>query len=138
MQNAKARRQPTVAGARLPLGHPADETPGASVGGDGLQSLRGWQEGRMDAIESYCRRDVALLHDLGATAETHGHLRLRTRAGERVRLPAPRKRAEPLEEAREGARACSVPPRRGGRRPTPSSYAVELPPWQIQSGSPSP
>ena len=31
---------------------------------DGLQSLRWWQEGRVDEIERYCRADVAILRDL--------------------------------------------------------------------------
>jgi DEAD/DEAH box helicase domain-containing protein len=87
-------------GFRLPLGHVAEETLGAEKSADGLQSLAWWREGRVDEIERYCRQDVALLRDLLAHAEAHGHLHFRTRSGERVRLPAPWSVPHLVEEAR--------------------------------------
>jgi hypothetical protein len=61
----------------------------------------------VEEIEKYCRDDVALLRDLMAHAEQHGHLRFRTRNGERVRLPAPWRIPDLIEDirARRGAAA---------------------------------
>jgi len=87
-------------GFRLPLGHLAEETLGARKSADGLQSLEWWRQGRVDRVEAYCRRDVELMRDLLRHAEVHGHLFFRTRAGERVRLPAPWKLPELIEQAR--------------------------------------
>jgi DEAD/DEAH box helicase domain-containing protein len=87
-------------GFRLPLSHLGEETLGVGKSADGLQSLRWWKEGRIEEIEKYCRDDVALMRDLMAHAEQHGHLRFRTRNGERVRLPAPWRIPELLEEIR--------------------------------------
>ena len=89
-------------GFRLSLGHLAQETLGVAKSGDGLQSLRWWREGRVEEVERYCRQDVALLRDLLAHAEAHGHLIFRTRSGERVRLPAPWRLPELVEAARAG------------------------------------
>ncbi|MGH0035268.1 MAG: DEAD/DEAH box helicase [Myxococcota bacterium] len=101
-------------GFRLKLDHVAAETLGARKSADGLQSLRWWKEGRVDEIERYCRQDVALLRDLVAHAETHGHLMFRTRAGERVRLPAPWKLADLVEGVRAHQTRLGEPGR--GRR----------------------
>ena len=76
-------------GFRLPLGHLAEENLGVAKGADGLQSLAWWKEGRIDEIESYCRRDVELLRDLFERAIQQGHLLFRTRDGARVRIPTP-------------------------------------------------
>jgi len=87
-------------GFRLPLGHLAEENLGAAKSGDGLQALAWWKEGRLDLIEDYCRRDVALLRDLFERALTRGHLLFRTRDGQRVRIPTPWSLSELLERAR--------------------------------------
>ena len=76
-------------GFRLPLGHLAEENLGVAKGADGLQSLAWWKEGRIDEIETYCRRDVELVRDLFEHAIEHGHLLFRTRDGARVRIPTP-------------------------------------------------
>ena len=78
----------------------SEETLGRAKTGDGLQSLRWWQEGRVDEIEAYCRADVALLRDLFRHAAQHAHLLFRTKAGERVRLPLRIDVAELIEAAR--------------------------------------
>jgi DEAD/DEAH box helicase domain-containing protein len=87
-------------GFRLPLGHLAEENLGVPKGGDGLQSLQWWREGRIPEIEEYCRRDVALLRDLFDRALAQGHLLFRTRDGERVRIPTPWRLPDLLERAR--------------------------------------
>ncbi|NQZ97278.1 MAG: DEAD/DEAH box helicase [Myxococcales bacterium] len=92
-------------GFRLPLGHLAEETLGVPKSADGLQSLEWWKQGRIDEIEAYCRSDVALLRDLLEFAETNGHLRFRTKNGERVRLPAVWSTPELVEQARARSEA---------------------------------
>jgi DEAD/DEAH box helicase domain-containing protein len=116
-------------GFRLPLAHLGEETLGHGKSADGLQSLEWWKQGRVDLIESYCRDDVALLRDLLGFAETHGHLRFRTRNGERVRLPAPWKIPELLEEVRAGRGPSSMDRRKAPRRkaePKRTGYAGPL------------
>jgi len=92
-------------GFRLPLGHLAEENLGVPKGGDGLQSLRWWREGRIAEIEAYCRQDVTLLRDLFERALARGHLLFRTRDGERVRIPTPWQLPALLERARARAEA---------------------------------
>lgn len=92
-------------GFRLPLGHLAEENLGVPKGGDGLQSLQWWREGRIAEIEEYCRRDVTLLRDLFVRASERGHLLFRTRDGERVRIPTPWRIPDLLERARVRAEA---------------------------------
>jgi DEAD/DEAH box helicase domain-containing protein len=111
-------------GFRLALGHLGEETLGVPKTADGLQSLRWWQEGRIDEIERYCQADVALLRDLFEHARQQGHLLFRTRRGERVRLPLRLSLEELLERARSGTPAASAPrpseERRAPRDPGPS------------------
>jgi DEAD/DEAH box helicase domain-containing protein len=92
-------------GFRLRLGHLAEENLGAAKSADGLQALAWWREGRLDLLEEYCRRDVALLRDLFERALAQGHLLFRTRDGERVRLPTPWTVEALLERARARPRA---------------------------------
>jgi DEAD/DEAH box helicase domain-containing protein len=89
-------------GFRVSLGHLASETLGESKSADGLQALAWWREGRRDAVEEYCRRDVALLRDLFAHALSEGHLMMRTKGGERVRVPTRWSLPELIEHARAG------------------------------------
>jgi len=106
-------------GYRLALGHLAEETLGASKGGDGLQSLVWWKEGRVDEIERYCRQDVSLLVDLLRHASEHGHLCFRTKRGDRVRLPAAWQIPELVERAHaRPAAAASQTDRRRPRSPS--------------------
>jgi DEAD/DEAH box helicase domain-containing protein len=108
-------------GFRLPLSHLGEETLGVGKSADGLQSLQWWKEGRVEEIEKYCRDDVALLRDLMAHAEQHGYLRFRTRNGERVRLPAPWRIADLIED---------IQARRGEAEPAHTRYARGAPPRQ--------
>lgn len=68
-----ARRLPTLdllddlhgrIGFRVGLAHLCQETLGVGKSADGLQSLAWVREGRLDLVESYCRRDVEILRDL--------------------------------------------------------------------------
>jgi DEAD/DEAH box helicase domain-containing protein len=97
-------------GFRVSLGHLGEETLGEPKSADGLQALQWWKEGRLEEIERYCRKDVALVRDLFEHARCHGHLLFRTRRGERVRVPlrvAPR---ELVDRARAGRRETAAPP----------------------------
>jgi DEAD/DEAH box helicase domain-containing protein len=94
-------------GFRLALGHLGEETLGEPKSADGLQALQWWKEGRIAEIESYCRKDVALLRDLFEHAREHGHLIFRTKRGERVRVPMPLV----VDELIEGATRGSLHPR---------------------------
>jgi DEAD/DEAH box helicase domain-containing protein len=87
-------------GFRLSLAHLGEETLGESKSADGLQALEWWKEGRIDEIEEYCRRDVALLRDLFHHAHEHGHLLFRSRRGGRVRVPLRFSVDELVERAR--------------------------------------
>jgi DEAD/DEAH box helicase domain-containing protein len=87
-------------GFRVSLAHLGEETLGESKSADGLQALAWWREGRVDEIEKYCRRDVALLRDLFDHAREHGHLLFRSRRGDRVRVPLQFSVDELIERAR--------------------------------------
>jgi len=90
-------------GFRLSLAHLGEETLGESKSADGLQALKWWKQGRIDEIEEYCRRDVALLRDLFHHAHEHGHLLFRSRRGGRVRVPLSFSVDELVERARAAA-----------------------------------
>jgi DEAD/DEAH box helicase domain-containing protein len=75
-------------GHRVSLAHLAESTLGASKDGDGLQSIEWFRRGDIERVETYCRRDVELVRDLLAFAAREGHLRIRTRDGTLVRVPA--------------------------------------------------
>jgi DEAD/DEAH box helicase domain-containing protein len=89
-------------GFRVSLAHLGEETLGESKSADGLQALQWWKEGRVEEIEKYCRRDVALLRDLFEHAREHGHLLFRSRHGGKVRIPMQLSVDELLEKARAG------------------------------------
>ncbi len=74
-------------GFRLSLNHLATETLGVEKSADGLQSLEWFKQGRMDLIESYCRKDVEILRDLYLFGRRMGHLHYRDRDNRKVKLP---------------------------------------------------
>ncbi len=92
-------------GYRLSLDHLATHTLGRGKSGDGLQSLVWWKEGRIDLIESYCRKDVEIVRDLLEFAAREGHVLFQRKTGELVRLPVE------WDEAAILARASAEPPR---------------------------
>jgi DEAD/DEAH box helicase domain-containing protein len=74
-------------GFRLSLGHLAEATLGAEKGGDGLQSIQWYKDGRMDLIEEYCRKDVELTKGLYDYGREHGFLVYLDRRGRQLRVP---------------------------------------------------
>lgn len=108
-------------GFRVSLSHLATETLGSPKIADGLQALAWWKEGRFEELETYCRRDVELLRDLFDFALREGFLWLRTRGGERVRVPTRWSVEELLARARaapppDSDRLSRRPVRRPARR----------------------
>lgn len=67
-------------GFRVGLGHLAQETLGFTKSADGLQSLEWVRQGRLDLVESYCRRDVEVLRDLYLFGRREGYLHYRNKA----------------------------------------------------------
>ncbi len=74
-------------GFRVGLDHLAQETLGAAKSGDGLQCLEWVRQGRLDLVESYCRKDVELTRDLYLHGRREGCVFFRHRERGRVRLP---------------------------------------------------
>ena len=74
-------------GFRLSLGHLAEQTLGKAKIADGIQAVRWFREGNLDAVTDYCKEDVAITKELFEFGLSHGYLLYRTRAGQAVRLP---------------------------------------------------
>ncbi|MDY6904765.1 MAG: DEAD/DEAH box helicase [Thermodesulfobacteriota bacterium] len=74
-------------GYRLSLDNLAGATLGAQKTADGLQALLWWQQGRIDDIIKYCRKDVELTKDLYLYGRENGHLLFTNKAKQKVRLP---------------------------------------------------
>lgn len=54
---------------------------------DGLQALRWWQEGNLDEIRAYCRRDVELTRELYLFGLRNGYVLFTNKAGAKTRVP---------------------------------------------------
>lgn len=74
-------------GYRLSLDGLASATLSAKKSASGLQALAWWKEGRLDLIEEYCRRDVAITRDLYLFGREHSYLLFTNKAAKTVRLP---------------------------------------------------
>lgn len=74
-------------GFRVSLQHLSEANLGESKGGDGLQSLRWWKEGRIDLIERYCRKDVEMTFRLWTLGRERGYLLYKSKSGEALRVP---------------------------------------------------
>ncbi len=74
-------------GFRLSLGHLAEQTLGKAKIADGIQAVRWFREGNLDAVTDYCKEDVTITKELFEFGLSHGYLLYRTRAGQAVRLP---------------------------------------------------
>lgn len=72
---------------RVSLDNLAQATLNAPKSADGLQALRWWQEGRLDLIAEYCRKDVELTRDLYLYGLANGYLLFTNKAGQTVRVP---------------------------------------------------
>lgn len=74
-------------GFRLSLGHLAEETLGRTKTADGIQAVRWYREGNLDAVVEYCKDDVVITKELFEFGLNQGYLLYRTRADQAVRLP---------------------------------------------------
>ncbi|MEJ2156933.1 MAG: DEAD/DEAH box helicase [Desulfobacteraceae bacterium] len=74
-------------GFRLSLNHLAEETLGVQKSGSGLDALKWWQQGEMDKIIAYCRKDVQITRDLFLFVRDNGYLIYRQKEGDRFRIP---------------------------------------------------
>ncbi|MEM9293075.1 MAG: DEAD/DEAH box helicase [Acidobacteriota bacterium] len=66
-------------GRRVSLDSLTAATLGAKKSADGLQSLEWVKQGRLDLVESYCRRDVELLRDLYLFGRREGYVQFTRR-----------------------------------------------------------
>ena len=64
-----------VLGRRLRLQSLAEATLGRGKGGDGLQSVVWWQEGKVDKVREYCLEDVRITRELFDYALSNGSLK---------------------------------------------------------------
>ncbi len=72
---------------RLALGNLGQATLGEPKSADGLQALEWWQQGRLDDITKYCRKDVDITRRLYLHGLEHGFLLFSNKAGAPVRVP---------------------------------------------------
>ncbi len=74
-------------GFRLSLAHLAEQTLGKPKIADGIQAVRWFRAGNLDAVIEYCKDDVAITRDLFQYGLSHGYLLYKTKEGQPVRLP---------------------------------------------------
>jgi DEAD/DEAH box helicase domain-containing protein len=74
-------------GFRLKLNSLAEATLNERKSADGLQSLQWWKEGRLDLIEMYCKKDVAVTARLYRFGRDNGYLLYRDLEQRLVRVP---------------------------------------------------
>jgi len=74
-------------GYRLSLDRLAEHTLGVKKEGNGLLALKWFAQGRMDLLDSYCRKDVEITRDLFLFGLQENYLLFRNKAGMVVRLP---------------------------------------------------
>ncbi len=101
-------------GFRLSLSHLAEHTLGRSKTADGIQAVRWFREGNLEAVVSYCRDDVVITKELFEFGLRQGHLLYQTRERRVVRLPVDWNLSSIVREAGGSAAA-------NGRRRVPSS-----------------
>jgi DEAD/DEAH box helicase domain-containing protein len=61
-------------GRRLRLDSVAEATVGAKKSANGLQAIRWWREGNIDAIKKYCEQDVRVTKDVFEFARANGNV----------------------------------------------------------------
>jgi len=74
-------------GFRLSLAHLAEQNLGKTKLADGIQAVRWFREGNIDALTEYCKEDVAITRDLFDRGLRNGYLLYKNRDGHSVRLP---------------------------------------------------
>lgn len=73
-------------GYRLSLDHLAGATLGEEKSASGLLALKWWKEGKIDLIQSYCRKDVEITERLFRFGLNEKHLLFKNKAGNTVRV----------------------------------------------------
>lgn len=71
---------------RVSLDNVAQATLDEPKSADGLQALRWWQEGKVQAIADYCRKDVEITRRVYLYGLEQGFLLFTNKAGEKVRM----------------------------------------------------
>ncbi len=74
-------------GFRLSLGHLAEQTLEKPKSADGIQAVRWFREGNLDAVSNYCKDDVTITRELFDFGLSKGYLLYQSREGQKVRLP---------------------------------------------------
>lgn len=74
-------------GYRLSLDRLAKFTLGNEKSADGLQALKWYQQGEMEKLSLYCRKDVTITRDLFLYGLKHEYFLFQNKAGKLVRLP---------------------------------------------------
>jgi DEAD/DEAH box helicase domain-containing protein len=74
-------------GYRVSLDNLAAASLGAKKTADGLQALQWWKTGNIDALVSYCRKDVEITYDIYEYGRKNGYVLFHNKAGQAVRIP---------------------------------------------------
>jgi len=74
-------------GHRLSLNQLAEATLDVNKSADGLQSLVWWNEGKIDLIAEYCKKDVEITYRVYSYGQENGHLLYFHRSGVKVKVP---------------------------------------------------
>jgi DEAD/DEAH box helicase domain-containing protein len=73
-------------GFRLSLDHLSEQTLGKSKTADGVQAVKWFREGNLEAVIKYCRADVTITRELFEFGLKNGYLVYQTRQRQAVRL----------------------------------------------------
>jgi DEAD/DEAH box helicase domain-containing protein len=93
---------------RLSLGHLSEHTLGRGKSADGIQAVRWFREGNLEAVVEYCKDDVVATRELFEFGRKNGHLVFRNREGQAVRLPVVWNLEEIVREAKGTASALAA------------------------------
>ena len=74
-------------GFRISLDNLAKSNLGAAKSGNGLEAIRWWQEGNVEAIKRYCLDDVRITRDIYEFGKKNGHVIAETRNDPKVSVP---------------------------------------------------
>lgn len=74
-------------GFRVSLDNLAKSNLGTAKSGHGMDAIRWWQEGNIEAIKKYCLDDVRITRDIYAYGKEHGFVVAETRNDPKVSIP---------------------------------------------------
>lgn len=75
------------AGHRISLDAVAQETLGTGKNGSGLDAIKYYKEGNLEALEKYCLQDVAVTRDLYDYGYQKGHVKFRNKWNRLIQCP---------------------------------------------------